>query len=116
MDEPRYYSDEYIWIAPLHKRIVRLGLSYAIREHVGDILHVDLPSVGENCTIGEVFVILESSKSAVEVLSPVSGEILEINKLLIQDSQLLNHSPESKGWIALVKLHEDFDCRTFNKS
>ena len=46
MKGKKYYSDYHVWIEPIHPSVVRLGLSAQMREHLGDILHVDLPSLG----------------------------------------------------------------------
>ncbi|WP_375793263.1 glycine cleavage protein H-like protein [Chlamydia sp. 12-01] len=101
-----WYSDYHVWIQPIHDNVVRLGLTARMGENLGQILHIDLPAVGSFCQEGEVLVVLESSKSAIEVLSPVSGEIIEVNEHLKEDIQLLNDSPEESGWFVVVKLYQ----------
>ncbi len=97
-------SDYHVWVMPIRNSIVRLGLTQSMKEHLGKILYVDLPSIGSFCREGEVFVVLESSKSAIEILSPVSGTILEINDKLLADINLLNRSPEGEGWFVVMEL------------
>ncbi|AAD18577.1 glycine cleavage system H protein-like protein [Chlamydia pneumoniae LPCoLN] len=104
-----WYSDYHVWILPVHERVVRLGLTEKMQKNLGAILHVDLPSVGSLCKEGEVLVILESSKSAIEVLSPVSGEVIDINLDLVDNPQKINEAPEGEGWLAVVRLDQDWD-------
>ncbi|QXE27224.1 glycine cleavage protein H-like protein [Chlamydia buteonis] len=106
-----WYSDCHVWIDPIHEDIVRLGLTSKMGENLGQILHIDLPDLGSFCKEGEVLVILESSKSAIEVLSPVSGEIIEVNENLKEDVQLLNISPEEAGWFVIVKLDQKLNTQ-----
>ena len=63
MKGKKYYSDYHVWIEPIHPSVVRLGLSAQMREHLGDILHVDLPSLGAFVKEGEELCVLESSIS-----------------------------------------------------
>ncbi|BAE81420.1 glycine cleavage system H protein [Chlamydia felis Fe/C-56] len=109
-----WYSDCHVWIQPIHSDVVRLGLTDKMGKNLGKILHIDLPEVGGFCKEGEVLVILESSKSAIEVLSPVSGEIIEINESLKEDIQLLNHSPEEAGWFVIVKLDQKLNIENLS--
>ncbi|AAP05107.1 glycine cleavage protein H-like protein [Chlamydia caviae] len=107
-------SDYHVWILPIHSDVVRLGLTARMGENLGQMLHIDLPTVGSFCKEGEVLVILESSKSAIEVLSPVSGEIIEVNEALKEDIQLLNNSPEESGWFMVVKLDEKLNTENLS--
>ncbi|WP_348663915.1 glycine cleavage protein H-like protein [Chlamydia vaughanii] len=109
-----WYSDYHVWILPIHEGIVRLGLTAKMRDNLGQILHIDLPEIGNTCKEGEVLVILESSKSAIEVLSPVSGEIIEVNQNLADDIQFLNTSPEDIGWFVVVKLEHELNTDRFS--
>ncbi|AHK63038.1 glycine cleavage protein H-like protein [Chlamydia avium] len=99
-----WYSSYHVWILPIHESIVRLGVTKRMCSNLGEILHIDLPVLGNVCKEGEVLVVLESSKSAVEVLSPVSGKIIEVNQGLMEDIKLLNTSPEDLGWFVVVDL------------
>ncbi|EPP34369.1 glycine cleavage H-family protein [Chlamydia ibidis] len=111
-----WYSDCHVWIAPIHERVVRLGLTQKMLSNLGNIMHVDLPSVGSKCEEGEPFVILESSKSAIEVLCPVSGEVIEINEELMDNTKLLNNSPEDAGWFVVIELTKDLNTSQFSES
>lgn len=99
-----WYSDYHVWILPIHDSIVRLGGTKKMCSNLGQILHIDLPMLGSPCKEGELLVVLESSKSAVEILSPVSGKVIEVNQSLLDDIQLLNTSPEDLGWFVVVDL------------
>ncbi|SPN73568.1 Glycine cleavage system H protein,glycine cleavage system protein H,Glycine cleavage system H protein (lipoate-binding),glycine cleavage protein H-like protein,Glycine cleavage H-protein [Chlamydia serpentis] len=103
-----WYSDYHVWILPIHERVVRLGLTEKMRNNLGTIVHVDLPSIGNACKEGEVLVVLESSKSAIEVLSPVTGEVIDVNLELLDNSQKINDAPEGEGWLVIVRLEQDW--------
>ncbi|WP_100934821.1 glycine cleavage protein H-like protein [Candidatus Chlamydia corallus] len=109
-----WYSDYHVWVLPIHERVVRLGLTGKMQKNLGTILHVDVPSVGSVCKEGEVLVVLESSKSAIEVLSPVSGEIIDVNLDLVDDPRKLNEAPEGEGWLAVVRLDDDWSSSKFS--
>lgn len=104
-----WYSDCHVWVLPIHENIVRLGLTEQMRGRLGTILYIDLPKVGSEICKGEVLVVVESSKSAIEILSPVSGEIIEVNQNLYENIQLLNTSPEELGWFVVSKLNHTLD-------
>lgn len=96
--------DQHVWVASIHDNVVRLGLTKLLLSQVGKILHVDLPSVGAICKKDEMFVVVESSKSAIEIQSPVTGEVLQVNDAVLNSIELLNDSPEGDGWLMIVKL------------
>ncbi|MCD7779241.1 MAG: glycine cleavage system protein GcvH [Candidatus Gastranaerophilales bacterium] len=82
-----------------------IGLTdYAI-EQLGDIVYVELPSIGEEYTKGEIFGTIESVKAASEIYMPVSGKVIEINEQLIEKPELLNESPFEEMW--LIKISSE---------
>lgn len=105
-----FRSDYHIWIDPIHPDVVKMGLTKDIVDHIGEIMHIDLPSKGSICDKDNIFVVVESSKSAIEVQSPLSGEVIEVNANLTDGVELLNSDPEGKGWIVIMKLDHNFDA------
>jgi glycine cleavage system H protein len=68
-----------------------------------DIVYVELPKVGRKVNKGEAIAVVESVKTAADIYSPVSGEIVEVNRELESKPELINQDPYGKGWIAKIK-------------
>ncbi len=73
------------------------------QDQLGDIVFVDIPSVGETLASGDVFGTIEVVKTISDLFLPVSGEILEINDALEDNPELVNSDPYGEGWIVKVK-------------
>lgn len=85
----------------------KVGLSSHIVSTLGKINYVGLPSLGDNVGKGSVLFILETSKSAIEAYVPISGKILQINRVLESSTELLNQDPEGLGWVCLMSSTEN---------
>ena len=94
-----------------HEYIVKDGDKYVVGlteyaiEQLGDIVFLELPSVGDNFGKGETFANIESVKAASEIYLPVSGEITEVNEQLVDSPEKLNEDCYEGGW--LVKISAD---------
>ena len=77
--------------------------SYAVKE-LGDIVYIDLPKIDDELKMGSEAVIIESTKAASDIYSPVSGVITDINLALLQNLSLINSSPEKEGWLFKIRL------------
>ncbi len=71
---------------------------------MGDIVFVDLPTVGKNVKAKEELCVIESVKAASDIYSPLDGEVTEINNNLSNDASLINQDAETKGWIFKIKV------------
>ena len=86
--------------------IVTVGLTdYAI-EQLGDIVFLELPTVGKKVTKESEFCTIESVKAASDLYAPVSGEILEINESLAENLELFKADPYGQAWIARIKAED----------
>lgn len=83
-----------------------VGISIYAQEQLGDIVFVELPSVGQEVKKGDEAAVVESVKAASEIYSPVSGTVTEINETLNGDPGLVNAEPEGSGWIYKIKLSD----------
>lgn len=81
-----------------------VGVSQFAQKELGDIVYVELPQVGKAVRQGEPVAVLESTKAAADVYSPVSGTILEVNEQLKNSPELINHNPENSGWLFTIQL------------
>jgi len=73
---------------------------------LGDVVFVELPSVGTKVTQGDQIGAVESVKAASDIYAPISGTVEEVNEILASEPGLLNKSPEDKGWLVKVKLSD----------
>lgn len=76
-----------------------VGITEAAQREIGEIVHVELPKVGHRVEEGEVVVVLESTKAAIDLYAPISGSIEAVNLRLREEPALLNTSPEGDGWL-----------------
>jgi glycine cleavage system H protein len=107
--ENLYYSKEHQWVSVEGEKC-RVGLTDYAQKQLHEIVYIDLPQVGAGVTAGQVMGSVESVKAVSDVLSPLSGEVLEVNKNLQEIPGTINTSPYQGGWVAVVKasrLNED---------
>lgn len=99
------FTETHEWI-DVKDGIGVVGVSNYAQKELGDIVYVELPKVGKEVKKGEEAAVLESTKAAADVYAPVSGKITEVNIALTQASELVNSSPESKGWLFKIILSD----------
>jgi len=89
-----------------------VGVTNYAQSELGDIVYVELPKVGKQVKKGEEAAVLESTKAAADVYSPVSGIIAEVNSLLNEKPELVNFSSEKEGWLFKLTLSDpsEFDA------
>jgi glycine cleavage system H protein len=97
------FTETHEWIQ-VENGIGTVGITNYAQRELGVIVFVELPEVGKTVKCGEEAAVLESTKAAADVYSPVSGEILKVNTALSGDSELVNRSAENEGWIFQVKV------------
>lgn len=83
-----------------------VGITDHAQEEIGEIVHVELPSVGRKVRAGEEVAIIESTKAAADIYAPVSGEIVAINPSLGESPCEINHSAEKRGWLFKMRLSD----------
>ncbi len=82
---------------------VTVGISDYAQESLGDVVFVELPSVGRTLAMGEAFGVVESVKAASDVYAPVSGEVTAINEALLDAPETLNSDPYGEGWMLKLR-------------
>ncbi len=83
-----------------------VGITNYAQEQLGDIVFVELPSVGKVLNKGDEAAVVESVKAASEIYAPVSGTITEVNEALSGEPGLINTDPTAGGWIYKIKLSD----------
>lgn len=96
------YTNEHEWIR-IDGEVAYVGITDYAQEQLGDIVFVDIPTVGETLEAGEVFGTIEVVKTISDLFLPVGGEVLEQNEALEENPDLVNKDPYGEGWI--IKLN-----------
>jgi glycine cleavage system H protein len=100
------YSSEHEWVHVEGSR-ARIGITDYAQDALGDIVFVDLPSVGSAVESGGQFGEVESTKSVSELYAPVSGTVAAVNDALTSNPERINQDPYGEGWICEVELASD---------
>ncbi len=95
------YTKEHEWIK-MEKGVAIVGITAFAQAELGDLVFVDLPAVGKAVTAHGTLCVVESTKAASDVYSPLTGTVVEVNQALVDDPGLINRTPYTDGWI--VKL------------
>ena len=97
------YSNDHEWVR-VEGNEAFVGITDFAQGQLGDIVFVDVPTVGESLGQNEVFGSIEAVKTVSDAFLPVSGEILEFNEALENDPALVNKAPYGEGWIIKVNM------------
>ena len=111
MPDELYYQEEDTWVK-VEDGNVRVGMTDFYQKLAGDTTYVDLPFEGDEVAQGETCGKIQSAKWVGKFVSPISGEIIEVNESLEDDCTLINKDPYGKGWIMVVKptnLEQDLE-------
>ena len=98
------YSEDHAWVKVQDEDLVTIGITDFAQEQLGDLVYIELPKVGHECSRGDNISVIESVKSASDLVAPVSGEIVEVNNKLEDDPELVSEEPMDEGWFIKVKL------------
>ena len=82
------------------------GSQNSLRRELGDIVYVEIETVGDDIALGEIFGTVEAVKTVSDLYMPVTGEIMEMNEKLDDQPELVNEDPYGDGWMIKVKLSD----------
>lgn len=94
-----YFSEFHVWLEEQGSGLFTLGITEHAQNSLGDIVYVELPSEGQQFAAGESCAVIESVKSASEVVIPIDAEVIAINQQLVESPELINQEPFNNGWI-----------------
>ncbi|MCP5469486.1 MAG: glycine cleavage system protein GcvH [Chlamydiales bacterium] len=97
------YTETHEWIK-LEGEIATVGITDYAQKELGEVVYVELPVKGLSVKAGDEGVVLESTKAAVDLYYPLSGEILEVNHSLQENPEKINKSAEGDGWLFKIKI------------
>jgi glycine cleavage system H protein len=97
------YAKSHEWVS-VAGDIATVGITDHAQHELTDIVFVELPDIGKSYKSGDACAVVESVKTASDIYTPVSGEIIETNKAVVDDPALVNTAPHAEGWLFKVKL------------
>ena len=102
----RRFTKDHEWAAISEEdpQVVVIGISDYAQDHLGDVVMVELPSVGDTLARGDEFGEVESPKSVSAVYAPVSGEVIAVNETLEDEPELINSDCYGAGWMLQIRM------------
>jgi len=100
---PVLYTSDHEWIDTGSAEVATVGITTHAQDALGDVVFVDLPSVGATFKKGAVAGVVESVKAAADLYMPVAGEVVEVNEALRADPSLANSDPLGAGWFFRIR-------------
>jgi len=98
------YSKDHVWARLDDDNRITIGISDYAQEELGDITGIDLPEEGDEVVKDEPFGSIESQNKVIDLFSPLTGEIVEINQELLDSPEVMNEDPYQDGWIIRIDV------------
>ena len=105
LPEDLLYNSDHDWVR-IEDDTGTCGITDYAQGELGDIVFLELPEVGESVAQGESYGTVEAVKTVSDLISPISGEIVEVNTQLTEDASLVNEEPYGEGWMIRVRLSD----------
>ena len=105
------YSKEHEWIK-LEGDVATVGITKHATEMLGDIVFTELPEKGSNVEKDGTAGVVESTKAANDVYTPVSGEVIDINQAIVDDPSIINSDPEGNAWFFKLKIKDQSEMNS----
>ena len=105
LPETLKYSPSHEW-SQLEGDTLTVGITDFAQDQLGDVVFVELPSVGQTVTAGSAVAVVESVKTASDIYAPVSGEVLEVNSALEDAPETINSAPFEDGWMFKLRVSD----------
>lgn len=104
------YSSDHEWVAR-NGNTVRIGITDYAQDALGDVVFVQVPSIGTKVAKGDSFSEVESTKSVSDIYAPVSGVVSAVNDALAGSPELVNSDPYGQGWICEITLSNESEIQ-----
>ena len=102
------FSKQHEWVL-MEGEVATVGITKYASEMLGDVVFVELPDKGKSIEKDGQAGVVESTKAASDIYSPIAGDILEVNKSIVDDSSAVNKDPEGKAWFFKIKIKNKSD-------
>jgi glycine cleavage system H protein len=100
------YTKDHEWVK-IDGDVATIGITEFAAGELGDIVYVEVETIGESIETGEVFGTVEAVKTVSDLFMPLTGEILELNSELEANPELVNESPYGEGWMIKIRISGD---------
>ena len=100
-----FYTNDHTWVLTEDGEAT-IGISDFGQSELAEIVYIDLPTVGTEVVQGSPFGTIEAMKAVAELISPISGEVIEVNETLESDPRQVNIDPYGDGWMIKVTIHD----------
>lgn len=97
------YTKDHEWIR-VNGDVATIGITDHAQSELGDIVYVEVETVGDSLAANDIFGTVEAVKTTSELYLPVSGEVLEMNSKLDSEPELVNSDPYGEGWIVKIRI------------
>ena len=105
------FSKEHEWIT-VDGEVATIGITKHATELLGDIVFAELPEKGSNVNKDATTGVVESTKAASDVYTPISGEVVDTNQSIVDDPSKINSDPEGDGWFFKLKIKDPAEMNT----
>lgn len=99
------YTETHEWL-DIHGNIAIVGLSKKAQKELGEIVYLDFPKIGLQVKKGDAICVLESTKAAVDLYSPITGKVIKINEDFKRDPEKINKSLEKDKWLYQIEISD----------
>lgn len=104
------YTESHEWIRKESEDVFTIGITDHAQEQLGDLVFVELPKINTHVDSGDEVGVVESVKTAVDVYSPLTGKIVEVNEEALQsEPALINRDPYGDGWLYRIKIEDELE-------
>ena len=100
------YTNDHEWIKIEENQAI-IGITDFAQSELGDIIFVELPDVGDIFSKDDVLGTIEAVKTVVDLLMPISGEVISINDNIEDEPELINSKPFDEGWIIKIRINDE---------
>lgn len=97
------FTSEHAWIK-VDGDQARVGLTRYAQSDMGDILLIELPEIGKHVEKGDDIGLVETAKAVSDLYSPISGEVLEVNQVILKKPELITRDPYGEGWMIVLRI------------
>ncbi|MBE8222288.1 MAG: glycine cleavage system protein GcvH [Bdellovibrionales bacterium] len=104
--EENYYTKDHEW-AYADENLVTIGITEYAQTALGEVVYLDLPDIGQRVVKEESFGVVESVKAMNDLIAPVSGIVIEVNDVLLNNLDSLNDDPMNNGWLVKVEIDNE---------
>ena len=107
-DDLRYHR-EHDW-ARIEGDTATLGITWYAQDALGEIVHYEPPDEGGSLARDESYGEVESVKAVSDVISPLSGEVVEVNRKVVEEPETINEDPYGEGWLVKIRLSDSAEA------